>query len=124
VTTRIPYDEIRRPPAPVLPIRVKPVGSTRAVLLTALVDSGADLTVIPIRTAEELHLTEVARIRVTGVGGAPHHVAAYAVEVETAGIASLARVVALGESALVGRDLLNQWTVILRGPAKVLEIES
>jgi predicted aspartyl protease len=124
VTTRIPYDEIRRPPAPVLPIHVRAAGRTRAVFLTALIDSGADLTVIPVTTVEELHLPEVARIRVRGVGGTSHEVVTYSVEIETAGIVALVRVVALGDRALVGRDLLNQWTVTLRGPAKVLEIET
>jgi len=100
------------------------VGGTRAVFLTSLVDSGADLTVIPVSTPEELHLPEVARIRVRGVGGASHEVVTYSVEIETAGIVTLVRVVALGDRALVGRDLLNQWTVTLRGPAKVLEIET
>jgi predicted aspartyl protease len=103
---------------------IRPAGGTRAIGLRALIDSGASITVIPAGTAEELQLAEVGRMRIRGVGGTAHEVAVYAVEIETAGTTSLVRAVGLGESALVGRDLLNQWTVTLRGPQKLVEIEA
>lgn len=47
VTIRYPYDARRDPPAPVVPIRVGFPGQRPEVLLLALVDTGADLSVVP-----------------------------------------------------------------------------
>lgn len=120
--TRYAYDESRDPPAPVLPIRVGPPGRAPDVFLTALVDTGADLSVVPASLAIELHLPPVSQIEVQGAGGLRSQATVYAAEVETDKGRLLAEVIGLGEQVLVGRDVLNRWDVTLHGPERVMEI--
>lgn len=117
------YDTRRDPPAPVLPIRIGKPGTEPTLALIALVDSGADSTVIPSDVAKRLGLPVVEQIKVTGVGGVTQRASMHAAEVDTTGFRGLIRVIGLGQEALLGRDLLNQWVVTLRGPEQVMDVE-
>lgn len=119
---RVPYDDRRDPPAPVLPIRIGPPRGDRALLLRALVDTGADATIIPEDVARGLRLPVVSFVRVRGIGPAPLDAAVYGAEIEAAGVRRLIDVVGLGRETLLGRNVLNDWTITLRGPEKVMEI--
>ncbi len=92
------------------------------MLLTFLVDTGADISVVPDAVARELRLPAVGQITVRGVGGSLRGARVCAAEVEAGGVRSLVEVVAMGEEALVGRDLLNRWTVTLHGPQHVMDL--
>jgi predicted aspartyl protease len=122
VTARHAYDAARHPPAPVLPARVGRPGQDPAVLLVFLVDTGADITVVPDAVARELRLPAVSQIAVRGIAGAIRSARVYAAEVEAGGGRSLVEVVGMGEEALIGRDLLNRWTVTLHGPRRVMDV--
>lgn len=89
----------------------------------ALVDTGADSTVIPEELARRLQLPIAGRVRVRGVGGVSHIVPVHSLAVELAGFRDIIRVIALGAETLVGRDLLNRWVATLRGPQRVLQID-
>lgn len=119
---RVPYDDRRDPPAPVLPIRIGLPRGDRALLLRALVDTGADATIIPEDVARGLRLPVVSFVRVRGIGLAPLDAAVYGAEIEAAGVRRLIDVVGLGRETLLGRNVLNDWTITLRGPEKVMEI--
>ncbi|MBI2122972.1 MAG: aspartyl protease family protein [Armatimonadetes bacterium] len=123
MTERIPYDARLDPPAPILSLRIHRTEDAPAIFLTALVDTGADLTVIPESLARQLAVLPVGHVRIRGVGGMAARVPMYSVEIEVAGLSRMLRVVGVGDEALVGRDLLNQFTLTLRGPQRVAEIE-
>jgi predicted aspartyl protease len=92
------------------------------VLVTFLVDTGADMTVVPESAARALRLPVVSQIRVRGFAGASRAARVYAAEVEIEGVRALAEVIGLGDDALMGRDLLSRWIVTLRGPQRVMDI--
>jgi len=117
-----PYDPHYEPPAPVLPLRVSSPHGEPSVGLAALLDTGADLTVIPEAVIRSLGLPFIAQLRVRGVGGLVRPASVYAAKVELNGFSTLCEVVDLGEETLVGRNLLNQWTLVLHGPHHVLEL--
>ncbi len=120
----VAYDLQRTPPAPVLPIRLGRPGTDPNVLLAALIDTGADATVIPPALATSLDLPVLAEVAVAGTGGLSQRARVHAAVVEVGGSHWPIQVLALGGEALVGRDLLNQWVATLRGPAQILEIET
>jgi len=120
--TRVVFDRSFDPPASVLPVRIAGPGEDeRAVLLRMLVDTGADCTVIPARLAKSLGLPIIDEIRVIGVGGKPIAAPVHAARVRLGALHALARVVAMGDEALLGRDLLNRLLLRIDGPAGVVE---
>lgn len=120
---RYPYDKRYSPPAPVLAVRVGRPGTLPDVFLPALVDTGADISVLPEGLPARLGLPVVDRVSVVGVGGLPHPFPVYAAEVALNGYRKIIRAVSLGTTPLIGRDLLNSITVRLDGPGATLEVE-
>ena len=124
MTHRFRYDRTKSPAAPILPIRIGRPGTDPSVLVTALVDTGADATIIPQALARRLNLPVLADVGVGGSGGLSQRATVHAAFVEVAGARWPVQVIALGAESLVGRDLLNQWVVTLRGPQRVLELRT
>ncbi|MDR5682658.1 MAG: hypothetical protein QN163_01345 [Armatimonadota bacterium] len=113
-----PYDAARTPPAPVLPLAVMPPVGTDAVALRALVDCGADLTVLPAGTAARVRLPRIGALTVRGISGKTVRVPLYAARLRMSGAEVVVEAAELGAEALVGRDVLNGWVVTLDGPAR------
>jgi predicted aspartyl protease len=112
-----PYAVDYDPPAPVAMLRLGAPDSSATVLLRALIDTGADVTVVPAVVARKLRLPLVDHVTVRGVGGRPFRVGVHAASAEVAGLRCVARVVAFGREPILGRDLLNRLVVRLDGPA-------
>jgi predicted aspartyl protease len=104
-------------------VRVGRPGAAPAVLLPALVDTGADLSVIPQTLPARLSLPAVGRLAVAGVDGVPHPVPVYAVEFAIDTYRVIVRAVSLGRTPLIGRDLLNKMKAHLDGPKAVLDVD-
>lgn len=121
MTRRFPYDRTRSPAAPVLPVRFGRAGAPASAAAAALVDSGAELSVMPERLARSLRLPVIGEVTVQGVAGA-RRARIYRAELEVNGIGLSIEVAGVGTHTLLGRDVLNRWTLILRGPAGELEI--
>lgn len=121
---RIAYDGRFRPPAPVLPVRiVSPGDADRAALLTLLVDTGADCSLIPSALAESVGLPLIGSLEISGIGGASSMAPLYAAWVEVAGTRLLSRVVAFGDEAILGRDVLRGLVLRIDGPGGALTVE-
>lgn len=123
MTAKFLYDVTQDPPAPVLPVRVGVSAGQWEAAVPFLVDTGADLTVIPARLARDLELPPLGEMTIEGATGRTARVPIYRAELEIGGIALPVQVAALGRETLIGRDVLNQWTLVLRGRAGELEIE-
>lgn len=121
MTRRFPYDRTRSPAAPVLPVRFGPPGAPASAAAAALVDSGAELSVVPERLARSLRLPVIGEVTVQGVAGA-RRARIYRAELEVNGVGLSIEVAGVGTHTLLGRDVLNRWTLILRGPEGELEI--
>lgn len=123
--TRVVFDRGFDPPASVLPVRIAGVGADApAVLLRMLVDTGADCTLVPVHIARSLQLPIVDRVRVVGVEGKAVAAPVHAARIRVGPLQTLARVVALGDEALLGRDLLNRLVLHIDGPRGVVEATS
>ena len=121
------YVGAESPPAPYVLVSVgRPDSTAVAADVPAKVDTGADRTVIPVALAEQLKLDEVERREFEGLGG--HKVTmpivrlrltihgCPALEVNAAAIDGEPRV-------LLGRDVLNNYRMVLDGPNSKLVIE-
>lgn len=93
--------------------------------MAALLDSGADRTVIPAKVVADLGLSALRTILVGGLGNEPQELSTYSVVMQPRNLRALEVEVLAHEGetyVLLGRDVLNQLRVVLDGPNQVLEI--
>ena len=120
--TKIPYSAEYEPPCPVLTLRLASPPGGAGVGLIAVVDTGADMTLVPEPVARILGLPVISQIRVAGVTGTAERADVFAAAIELAGTHLLVEVVAFGKETIVGRDLLNRFDLRLDGPGHLLDI--
>jgi len=124
VSVRFPYDAGKNPPMPVMPVRVGTVrGVWSSAVPSSIVDTGADITVIPARLAGDLRLATSGEVQVRGATGGTVRARLFTATVDVAGYEVTLPVVGLGRELIIGRDIINRFTVVLRGPERVLEVE-
>lgn len=108
------------PPAPfVLVVLSRADGGGATGALPAQVDTGAARTVIPLRVATALSLREVARLKFGGLGGAETELLIYEIQLLIRDLAPITVEVAASDGephVLLGRDVLNRYTIVLDGP--------
>lgn len=121
------YDNRYEPPAPVATIRLVGVGSrVQTVQVQALLDSGADATMIPESILRQIGamLQDTAQMR--GVNDVVRRVKLYDVLVEVANQRMRILAVAMPphSTVIVGRDVLNRLKVTLDGFSSYTTIET
>lgn len=114
------------PALPVIELSIQPVGGTTTnVVLTAIVDSGADATIFPIHGLERADVEQVGRARMRWGSHSSQVYDVYLAAVRVGrDLIHGVRILANKENseAVLGRDVLNQLVVTLNGPANVVEI--
>ena len=123
---RFPYDTSYLPPAPALEIRLgSPEAPLRVGPLSALVDTGADVCIVPTRYIEPLGMQVDNRKLLKGAWGEQRPVDVYLLDL---GIGEmrfpLVEIVAddRGDDVILGRNVLNKLVARLDGPRTVLEL--
>ncbi|MFN0073114.1 MAG: retropepsin-like aspartic protease [Chloroflexota bacterium] len=95
--------------------------------IVALVDTGADATIIPYHHLSMLGLQVDGRTYLRAFGGARRAVDLYFVDIEIAGLRLPALEIVGGDMSdecIVGRDVLNRLYVVLDGPRLTIEIQA
>jgi hypothetical protein len=114
------------PPAPYVLVTVARLDGSIVADLPAKIDSGAARTVIPTSVAEHLKLDAVDRLEFEGLGGQRVSLSIFRLLLTICGCPTLA-VNAAGSDGepyiLLGRDVLNQFRIVLDGPNGKLIIE-
>jgi predicted aspartyl protease len=92
--------------------------------VTALVDSGADATMIPINLLRKIRALVVETRRLRGVTGSSKVVQLYGVTIRIEGfvLPAVHVIATVGDEATLGRNVLNHLIVTLNGLAGVTEI--
>ena len=111
--------------APVVELRVLAIGRREGAVVRALVDSGAEATVLPLDVLAEVSAEQVGRAHLLwgNAPGQPYDVYLVVLEIGPYRLPGV-RVLAdrrFGE-AVIGRDVLNQLVVTLNGPGLTVEI--
>jgi hypothetical protein len=111
------------PSMPVIPIQVRHQNRTAEVI--AVVDSGADATILPINILQIIRARRSDTGHMRGVTGVRKRVGIYTVtiQIDTHIVHTVHAVAAdAGTAAILGRNVLNHHVVTLDGPAGVTEI--
>ncbi len=120
------YSQDYWPSMPVVEVELSAPGRVQTeTLLTALIDSGSDGTLIPIDILEQVGARCVGDAQIRGILGDSRAVAVYLASLRIGPHTLPAvRVVAASEDAeiILGRNVLNQLVVTLNGPAGVIQI--
>jgi predicted aspartyl protease len=114
------------PPAPVIDIAlITAAESLRVGPLSALIDSGADGTIIPINYLNEIHAPPTEEMVIRSQWGESQSVMMYLVDVQIGGL-TLPGIEVVGDEIsdeiIVGRDILNHLRVLLDGPSEKVEV--
>lgn len=121
-----PYDRSYVPPAPRLTIRLAvPDEAFSETVLSALVDTGADVTIVPTRFVEPLDLQADNRKILRSPWGERRPVNVYLLDVGIGDIRlPLMEIVAddRGNEVILGRNVLNRLRLVLDGPRQLLEL--
>jgi hypothetical protein len=119
------YDSDYHPPMPVVELSIGLPLSDTVVELQAIVDSGADGTMIPVRHLQQVGARRSRKAMMRGVTGVAALVDLYAVAVRLGsyrqGFVEVVGVVDNDET-IIGRDILNHLSVTLNGPALAVEV--
>lgn len=121
------YDSTYSPPAPVVEIIIEGRGKERdQVRQMALIDSGADGTMIPRNILRQVGGRFWESMRMRGVSGVSHEVDLYLVTIHVGNQPIKVSAIAMpnGSELIVGRDVLNQLKITLDGFSSYTTIET
>jgi predicted aspartyl protease len=120
------YDTSAQPPAPFLEFEVvSPQDPTQRRLAQALLDTGAEVSVLPAEILTALQIPKASNMSVESWDGAPTLVTTYVVILGIADtrLDSIEVVAAPMSYAILGRDVLNHFILTLNGKDLSLELE-
>jgi predicted aspartyl protease len=123
---KFPYDTDYFPPAPSVEIQLSVPDESFAVgPLQALVDTGADASIVPTQYIRSLKVQVDNRKYLCSQWGERRLIDTYLLDVGIGGLRlPLVEIVAneWGKEVILGRNVLNKLAVMLDGPKQVLEI--
>jgi predicted aspartyl protease len=120
-----PYNAAEQPPAPFLALVVyHPERTTQTIQIEAKIDTGADISALPSTIVQQLGLPVTSKLVVEGYDGVLATVSSYAAgfTIESVQLEPH-EIIAIPETyALLGRDVLNNFYLYLKGPDLVFEL--
>ena len=119
------YDASYLPPIPVLQVTLVSDTGARSRLLTAIVDTGADATIVPEALLLEIQATPVEPGQIKTQWGEVHPVTVYLLDVQVEKILLPGMLVAgdpTTDEIVLGRNVLNKLPLFLDGPAQRTEL--
>lgn len=123
----VPFTHRKFPPAPVIPIRLSSPGEpASASEYHALLDTGSDFTLAPLRYLLAIHAPETRSAFIRGLFSEQQLITLYLVDIHLEiGVLSGYEIVGVEETAdgfvdeeiILGRNVLNRLYLFLNGPA-------
>ena len=118
------YNEDLEPPAPYCDVLVSNPNLSRQVNLPALLDTGCDISIIPLDSANELELEVKGTGALEGVTGDVADLPTFEVYLSV-NQSTREKLEVMGwheDFAILGRDVLNHYRITLDGPNLTLTI--
>jgi hypothetical protein len=122
---KFPYHRSFAPPAPALTIEVfAPDDPDQREQVLAQLDTGADISAMPLRLATAWRMEPLSEIIVSGFDAVPTTVRTYTVGIDLpdAHVRRSEVILIAGDRALIGRDILNRLHIDLDGPQLLFEM--
>ncbi|MBN1145805.1 MAG: retroviral-like aspartic protease family protein [Anaerolineales bacterium] len=120
-----PYNNNYTPPMPVVEVFLAaPDATPNAGPFEAILDTGADGTVVPKEILLDLGAPSLTDARLISPWGEPHEVMIYLVDIRLGTTVLPAIQVAADESAeeiILGRNVLNKFPIFLDGPSQIID---
>ena len=119
------YDNAYNPAMPIVDIEIGRAKGAASLALKALVDSGADATIIPINSLQKIRARRSRKMWMRGTAGRRVLVDLYQVSLQLGPFAQMLLEVVgstQNDEVIVGRDVLNYLIVTLNGPAHSVEV--
>jgi predicted aspartyl protease len=123
--SNFPYDTTYDPPLPVCDVLLTAVPTGRRVELTAIIDTGADGTIVPVRYLRGIGARRAFEAGLRSQWGERRTVFLYLVDLQIGEVVLPGVYVVgdeLGEETVLGRNVLNQLRVLLDGPAALTQL--
>jgi len=121
------YDFTYDPPIPKLTAIVASPDQSRQQQVEFIIDTGADLTVVPAQVAEAIQVWDFIyeQAEVSGVGSFPETRWLYLAKVTVAGKEVFVTIDARSDfsESLLGRDVLNEFRLTLSAPENLMRLE-
>jgi predicted aspartyl protease len=116
------------PPIPAIELALRtPDGKPSSGPLLALVDTGADITLVPLAHLEQVGAPELDEVRLRSHWGSSTMVTTYLVDIEIhARVLPDIEVVGdlHGDTILLGRNVLNKLLLLIDGPRQITDVLS
>src|SRR3989337_2474490 len=120
-----PYDTLHDPSMPVCSVRLATILTGRHMELTAIIDTGADSTIVPIRHLQQIGARRAFEARLRSQWGEARTVFLYLVDLQLGEITLPGVYVVgddLGQELVLGRNVLNRLRLLLDGPAALTRL--
>lgn len=120
-----PYDTAYDPPIPACSVVLTGPSNDRRVTLAAVLDTGADGTIVPVRYLQEIGARRAYEATLRSQWGESRPVFLYLVDLQIGELALPGIYVVgdeLGDEAVLGRNVLNRLRLLLDGPAALTRL--
>lgn len=122
------YDLTIDPPAPFLQVTLAGaiIPEEHEETVPALLDTGSDITAVPAKLIDPLHLQAIGRLRLEDVEARTTYVSTYAVRLAGAGLTiPYLEVILTGlDFVVLGRDVVNHFYMLLNGPELAFDLST
>ena len=122
-----PYDTTYDPPIPVCNVTLTAPATGYSVELTAIVDTGADGTIVPVHHLGEIGARRAIEANLRSQWGERRSVFLYLIDLQV-GESTLSGIYVigdeLGQETVLGRNILNHLWLSLDGPAELMQLLS
>ena len=125
MSSDFPYDFAYDPPAPICRVTISSAATDRKIQLQAIVDSGADATIVPTSYLREISARRTFEAMLRSQWGERRVVFLYLVDLQIGPLTQPGVFVVgdnQGDEMILGRDVLNNLIVTLHGPRKLTQI--
>lgn len=121
---RFRHDASRIPSAPIVDVTVSNPDGGASSRVRGLIDTGADVTMIPVRLVDELGLIAAGAVGIRGVAGREVF-GRYCAGLTIGGVEfkPISAVAMPRDTALIGRNMINLWRMTLDGKMETIDIE-
>ncbi|MFQ5595836.1 MAG: retroviral-like aspartic protease family protein [Anaerolineae bacterium] len=123
--TVFPFDSTYHPALPVCDVALIAPPTGYRVELTAIIDTGADGTIVPIEFLQQIGARRAFEAGLRSQWGEPRTVFLYLVDLQIAELRLPAIYVVgdeLGDEVVLGRNVLNELRLLLDGPAALTRL--